>query len=105
MSELDDLLNSSHDEVDAIMGTKSIVCNGETFNVVWNDYRLSVDGESGGLEPNIQATATAQPSDVSAPAAMKGKRCTVGGTAFRVLDVSIGDVAVTFTLCDVSESR
>lgn len=105
MSELDDVMLAAHAEVDAIMGTKSMVCDGQTFNVVWNDYSGESDGVYGGLETNVRATAIAQPADVTSPTTLRNKRCTVGGVSFRVLDVAAGDVAITFTLCDPSESR
>jgi cytochrome c-type biogenesis protein CcmE len=53
----------------------------------------------------MQAMATAQPGDVTNPAALKGKRCTVGGVAFRVYAVRPGDVAIRFDLCDPNESK
>jgi hypothetical protein len=105
MSLVDDFLNNAHDEVDSIMGTKTMVCEGQTFSVVWDDYTSDSDGGLGGLEPEVQAMATAQPADVTTPAALKGKRCTVDGTAFRIYAVRIGAVAIRFDLCDPSESR
>jgi len=105
MSLIDDFLNGAHDEVDASMGTKSMVCNGQTFSVVWDDFSSDSDGGLGGLEPQVQAMATAQPADVTDPLAMKGKRCTVGGVSFRVYAVRVGDVAIRFDLCDPSESK
>ena len=105
MSLIDDFLNNSHDEVDGTMGTKSMVCEGQTFAVVWDDYSSDSDGGLGGLEPEVQAMATAQPSDVTNPVAMKGKRCTVGGVAFRVYAVRVGTVAIRFDLCDPNESK
>jgi hypothetical protein len=49
--------------------------------------------------------ATAQPSDVTSPAALKGKRCTVGGVTFRIYAVRVGPVAIRFDLCDPNESK
>jgi hypothetical protein len=105
MSLIDDFFTTSHDEVDAAMGTRTMVCNGETFAVVWDDYSSDSDGGLGGLEPEVQAMATAQPADVTDPAAMKGKRCTINGQTFRVYAVRIGVVAIRFDLCDPNESR
>ena len=105
MSLIDDFLNNSHDEVDATMGTKTMVCAGQTFSVVWDDYSSDSDGGLGGLEPEVQAIATAQPGDVTTPAALKGKRCTVGGVAFRIYTVRVGSVAIRFDLCDPNESK
>lgn len=105
MSLIDDFLNNSHDEVDAMMGTKTMIVSGQTFAVVWDDYSSDSDGGLGGLEPELQAMATAQPSDVTTPAALKGKRCTVGGVAFRIYAVRVGDVAIRFDLCDPNESK
>jgi len=105
VSLVDDFLNNSHDEVDAIMGTKTMVCDGQTFSVVWDDYSSDSTGALGGLEPEVQAMATAQVGDVTTPAALKGKRCTVGGVAFRIYQVRVGDVAIRFDLCDPNESK
>ena len=105
MSLVDDFLNNSHDEVDAIMGTKTMVCDGQTFSVVWDDYSSDSTGALGGLEPEVQAMATAQVRDVTSPATLKGKRCTVGGVEFRIYQVRIGNVAIRFDLCDPNESK
>ena len=105
MSLIDNFLNNSHDEVDATMGTKTMVCAGQTFSVVWDDYSSDSDGGLGGLEPEVQAMATAQPGDVTTPATLKGKRCTVGGVAFRIYAVRVGSVAIRFDLCDPNESK
>jgi hypothetical protein len=105
VSIIDDFLNVSADEVDSMFGTKTMVCNGQTFSVVWDDYSSNSDGGLGGLEPELQATATAQPGDVTTPAALKGKRCTVGGVAFRIYAVRVGSVAIRFDLCDPNESK
>jgi hypothetical protein len=105
VSLIDDFLNNSHAEVDATMGTKIMVCAGQTFSVVWDDYSSDSDGGLGGLEPEVQAMATAQPGDVTTPAALKGKRCTVDGVAFRIYSVRVGAVAIRFDLCDPNESK
>lgn len=105
MSIIDDFLNGSHDEVDAIMGTKTMICAGQTFPVVWDDFSSDSDGALGGLEPEVQASATAQPADVTNPIALKGKRCTIGGVEFRVYAVRVGTVAIRFDLCDPNESK
>jgi hypothetical protein len=105
MSLIDDFLNNSADEVDALFGTKTMECDGQTFAVVWDDFSSDSDGGLGGLEPQVQAMATAQPADVTTPAALKGKRCTVGGTSFRIYAVRVGDVAIRFDLCDLNESK
>jgi hypothetical protein len=82
-----------------------MVCDGQTFAVVWDDYSSDSDGGLGGLEPEVQAMATAQPGDVTSPAALKGKRCTVGGVTFRIYAVRVGPVAIRFDLCDPNESK
>lgn len=105
MSLVDDFLNSGHAEVDATMGTKTMVCEGQTFSVVWDDYRKEREGASGGFEPQVQAQATAQPGAVTTPKALLHKQCTVAGETFRVLAVYPGDVAIRFDLCDPNESR
>lgn len=105
MSLIDDFLNGVSDEVDATMGTKSMACDGQTFNVVWDDFRSETEGGMGGLEPQVQAIATAQPSDVTTPLLLKNKRCTVGGVSFRIHAVQVGTVAIRFDLCDPNEKK
>ncbi len=103
MSLVDDFMLSHNDECDTTMGTASMVCNGQTFPVVDNVTSKQVDGEFGGLEPQVRGIVTAQPSDVTSPLAMLNKRCTVAGTAYRVSQVEIGTIAIHFTLADPNE--
>lgn len=103
MSLVDDFMLSHNDECDTTMGTASMACNGQTFPVVDNVTSKQVDGEFGGLEPQVRGVVTAQPSDVTSPLAMLNKRCTVGGTAYRVSQVEIGTIAIHFTLADPNE--
>lgn len=105
MSELDDFMNSHHDACDTTMGTSSMVCEGQTFDVVANLSTNMTDGDMGGLEPNVQAMVTAQPSAVTNPKNLKNKRCTIDGVAYRVHSVDVGPVAVHFSLIDPNESR
>lgn len=105
MGLIDDFLLAGNDEVDALCGTVTMVCAGQTFSVVINDDRKSYDGALGGMETQIQLIATAQPGDVTNPRTMLQKRCTVDGVTYRVAEVSTGTVAVTFTLADPNESR
>jgi hypothetical protein len=72
---------------------------------VWNDSRKSFEGALGGLESNLQATAVAQPANVANPVEMLQKRCTIDGEAFRVAEVAVGNVAVTFTLASINDPR
>jgi len=103
MSLLDDFMTSHHDECDTTMGVVSMVCNGQTFNVVNNLSSKSVDGEFGGLEPQVRGTVTAQPTNVTSPLSMLNKRCTVDGVSYRVSMVDAGTVAIHFTLADPNE--
>ena len=82
-----------------------MIVSGQTFNVVWNDSAEAQEGAFGGLEGDVKATATAQPSDVTTPKALLGKRCTVGSESYRIAEVRSGNVAVHFALADVNESR
>ena len=82
-----------------------MTCAGQTFPVVWNDSRKSFEGALGGLESNLQATAVAQPASVANPVEMLQKRCTIEGEAFRVAEVAVGNVAVTFTLASINDAR
>ena len=105
MSLIDDFLLAANDEIDADFGTSTMVCNGQTFEVVMNDERKSYDGALGGMESDISANATAQPRHVSNPRGMLQKRCTVDGISYRVAEVVTGPVAIHFTLTDSSDSR
>lgn len=102
---VDDFLKAQDDLIDSLMGTKSMVCNGQTFNVVWNDDTKSLEGEFGGLEGDIQAVATAQTADVTSPKGLLQKRCTIDGVAYRVYQVRTGTVATHFTLTDVNDGQ
>ena len=82
-----------------------MVVAGQTLNVVWNDATEEQEGAFGGIEGNIRATATAQAADVSGASSLLGKRCTIGGDAYRVAGVRTGTVAVHFVLADVNEAR
>jgi hypothetical protein len=103
MSLVDDFMLSHNDECDTAMGIVSMVCNGQTFNVVNNLFSKSVDGEFGGLEPQIRGTVTAQPANVITPLLMLNKRCTVDGLSYRVSSVDVGTVGINFTLTDPNE--
>lgn len=102
---VDDFLKANDDTIDAMLGTKSMVCDGQTFNVVWNDETKALEGEFGGLECDIQAVAVAQTADVTNPKSLLQKRCTVGGVAFRVYQVRTGTVATHFILSDVNDTK
>ena len=103
MSLVDDFLLSHNDECDTTMGVVSMVCNGQTFDVVDNLTSKSLEGEFGGLEAQMRGIVTAQPANVTTPLAMLNKRCTVNGVAYRVSSVDVGTVAIHFTLIDANE--
>jgi len=105
MSEVDDFLLSGNEVVDAALGVKMMSCDGQTFAVVWNDARKSFEGALGGLESNIQASAVAQPRDVSNPAGLLRKKCMVDGDSFRVAEVAVGNVGITFTLTSTNDPK
>lgn len=105
MSEIDDFLLAGNTHVDALFGTKTMTCAGQTFEVVWNDARKSYEGALGGLESSIQATAVAQPGDVTDPVGLLQKRCLVDGDSFRIAEVAVGVVAITFTLASTNDPR
>ena len=102
MSLIDDFILSGNDAVDAAFGTSTMVCEGQTFQVVASEAVRSYDGALGGLATNIQLTATAQPADVTSPNSLIQKRCTIDGVAYRVAQVAADAVAVHFTLEDPS---
>ena len=79
-------------------GTKSLVVNSTTIPVVWNQYGLDLEGVAGGLENVLAATAVAQAADVTSASSFIGQRCTVDGDPWRIEDVQVGDVCVTFNL-------
>lgn len=105
MSEIDDFLLGANDDIDAAIGTRTMVCGGQTFPVVWNDSRKSFEGALGGMESALQATAVAQPRHVSNPHGMLQKRCTINGEAYRVAEVSVGNVAISFSLTSDNNAR
>lgn len=105
MSIIDDFLLSGNDEIDATFGTVTMVCNGQTFQVVENENRKSYEGALGGLESDISMTVTAQPADVTNPKTLLQKRCTVDGVAYRVAEVAVGKIAIVFTLTDANNSQ
>jgi hypothetical protein len=105
MSGIDDFLNGGHTETDDLIGTRTMVCAGQTFTVVFNDSRKSYEGALGGLESDLQATVVAQPDAVTNPITLLQKRCTIDGDAFRVAEVAVGNVAITFTLASVDNSK
>jgi hypothetical protein len=103
MSLVDDFMKAHDDECDATMGTVVMTCNGQTFNVVSNLASKAVDGEFGGLEPQIRGIVTAQAADVTSPMTLLNKRCTVDGISYRITLVDSGKIAVHFTLSDPNE--
>lgn len=105
MGLIDDFILAGNDEVDTLCGTVTMTCAGQTFSVVINESRKSYDGALGGMESVVQLMATAQPSDVSSPRTLLQKRCTVDGVTYRVAEVSVGTVAIHFTLADPNEAR
>ena len=105
MSLVDDFLLVSNNEVDELFGTLTMVVDGQSFPVVWNDARKTFEGALGGYENEIQATAVAQPSNVTNPILMLKKRCTIGSDAYRISEVIIGTVAVSFTLTSINNSK
>ena len=105
MSDIDNFLLGGNAETDLAIGTRQMTCAGQTFPVVWNDSRKSFEGALGGLESNLQATAVAQPANVANPVEMLQKRCTIDGEAFRVAEVAVGNIAVTFTLASINDPR
>lgn len=102
--DVDSFFNGAADEVDTFLGKLTMTCGGQTFSVVWNDERKSYEGALGGLESDIQAQAVAQPADVTNPKSLLQKRAVIGGNSYRVAEVSVGTVAITFTLTDPNQS-
>jgi hypothetical protein len=105
VSEIDDFLNGGASEVDVALGVVTMTCEGQSFAVVWNDSRKSYEGALGGLESTVQATAVAQPRYVTNAISLLQKRCTIDGDPFRVAEVAVGNVAITFTLASAGDAR
>jgi hypothetical protein len=103
MSLVDDFMLAHNSESDTTMGTVTMICAGQTFSVVDNLISKAVDGEFGGLEPQVRGTVTAQPKDVSNPKSLINKRCTVDSVEYRVSMVDVGKIAIHFTLSDPNE--
>jgi hypothetical protein len=100
MGWVDDFLTSAADEVDAMLGTVTMVCNGQTFAVVVDDVAKSESGEDMGLTGDYSLIAVAQAADVTEAAGMINRRATVDGATYRVSRVRIGTVAIHFELQD-----
>jgi hypothetical protein len=92
-------------ETDNTLGTVTMTCEGQSFPVVWDQARKSFEGALGGLESDIQATATAQPSNVSNPLTLLQKRCAIDGDSYRIAEVSVGAVAIHFTLTSTNNAK
>ena len=105
MSGIDDFLNGGHTETDDLIGTRTMVCAGQTFAVVMPNAQKSYEGALGGLESDLQAIAEAQPGAVLNPNSMLQKRCTIDGNAFRVAIVDVSTVNIKFTLASAGDSR
>jgi len=105
MSLVDDFLLVGNNEADALFGTLTMVVDGQSFAVVWNDARQTYEGALGGYENEIQAIAVAQPSHVANPILLLKKRCTIGADAYRISEVIVGTVAVSFTLTSINNSK
>jgi hypothetical protein len=105
MSEIDDFLLSGNNQIDELLGTRMMSCDGQMFAVVWNDARKSYEGALGGLESSIQAAAVAQPDDVINPVGLLKKKCMIDDEAYRVAEVTVGNVAITFTLTSTNDPR
>jgi hypothetical protein len=105
MSGIDDFLNGGHTEADDLIGTRTMVCAGQTFAVVMPDVQKSYEGALGGLESDQQAIAEAQPGAVINPATLLQKRCTIDGNVFRVAIVNVSTVNIKFTLASAGDSR
>lgn len=103
MGALDDFLLGANDELDSLLGTSSMTCDGQTFDVVSDGFREANEGASGGLEWDIRATVTAQPKHVRNPRQMLKKRCMVDGAEYRIEEVTVGTVAIHFTLIDPNQ--
>jgi len=103
MSLVDDFLNSGGAIVDAALGTETMVVSGQTFEVVTDDVSKSESGEEMGLTGDYSLVAAAQPKDVSMPAELINRRCTVGGIPYRISRVRVGTVAIHFELQDPSQ--
>jgi hypothetical protein len=98
--DVDSFFTVAEDEIDRMLGQETMTVGGQSFKVVWNDERKSYEGALGGLESTILAQAVAQPSDVTNPKSLLQKRATVDGVSYRVAEVTIGKVGITFTLSD-----
>ena len=105
MGMVDDFILSGNDEVDAAFGVVTLTCEGQSFPVVVTSQRKSYEGALGGLESDIQLVAAAQPADVTTPQTLLQKRCTVDGVEYRVAEIDVGTVAVSFTLADPGDPR
>jgi len=105
MGQLDDFLLGGNPVLDAVFGTVTMTVASQSFQVVFNDAREGQEGAIGGLEGDVQATVTAQPRHVSIPYSLLEKRCVVDGRDYRISDVTVGKIAVHFTLSARNDSK
>jgi hypothetical protein len=103
MSSIDSFLLSALDEVDSILGTVTMIVDGQTFEVVIDDVTKSTQGGEIGLANEFDLIAVAQPSHVTTPKTLVNRRCTVDGSAYRISQVRIGTVAIHFILSDATK--
>jgi hypothetical protein len=101
MGMLDEFFATHQDAQERLLGTVTLQVAGQSIPVVWDAFTRSKSGTLGGLDNNTLATAVCQPKNVSGdPVLLLGKRATVDGRNYRVQEVEVGTVAITFTLID-----
>ena len=80
-----------------------MTCSSQSFPVVIDEVVKQAQGEEMGMMADFSLRATAQPKHVTNPTSLLNKRCTVDGSTYRILRVSIGKVAITFDLQDPAQ--
>ena len=98
---LDDFFATHQDAQELLLGTVTLTVAGQSIPVVWDAVTRSKSGTLGGLDNDTMASAVAQPKYVTGdPALLLGKRAAVEGRNYRIQEVEIGSVSITFTLID-----
>ena len=98
---LDEFFSTHQDAQEVLLGTVTMTVDGQSIPVVWDSVTKSKSGTLGGLDNNTLASAVCQPKNVTGdPKDLLGKRATVESRNYRVQEVEIGAVAITFTLID-----
>ena len=99
MGALEDFFARHNDAGDALLGVLTMDIAGQSIPIVWDASTKSKSGDLGGLDSDTMAAAVAQPKNITGnPMDLLGKKCTVDGAQYRVQQIELGRINITFTL-------